>query len=90
LIEEIFVLKKRRKRKRFDEDFLCDSFLLDPLVPFNAVGHVEIISLLLFFVGKEKSFRGQQFTSIWTKFSIETNTNEEKPDEIFGETNRND
>lgn len=33
-------------------------------VPLSDVGHVEIISLLLFFVGNEKSLRGQQLTSI--------------------------
>jgi hypothetical protein len=32
--------------------------------PFNVVGHVEIISFVLFFVGNEKSLRGQQLISM--------------------------
>lgn len=32
--------------------------------PFKVVGHVERISLVLFFVGKEKSLRGQQLISM--------------------------
>ena len=51
------------------------SNVLEPLdrrpVPFMLAGHVEIISLLLFFVGNEKSLRGQQLTSMSIESSFQ-------------------
>lgn len=63
-----FRLRKRKQQFRFVE-ILLDLILLDEN-PFTLrVGQLEIKSLPPFFVGNEKSFRGQKLTSICIVFS---------------------
>lgn len=57
-LNEIKLYKYKITRKQRQKIFLLES------VPFNVVGHVEIISFVLFLVGNEKSLRGQQLISI--------------------------
>ncbi len=63
-------MKQKKKLKIiFSKKFLLlDSVELSPLlfvaVVVVVVGQVERNSFVLFFIGNEKSFRGQQLTSI--------------------------
>lgn len=51
------------QRMKIDRRLNGAEYILERF-PFNVVGHVERISLVLFLVGNEKSLRGQQLISI--------------------------